>query len=115
MANKEISAQYDQWLKNRKRAETQSQVKDSVQKQQKINAVAKSVLDNYEKKISSGSYMSPDEIDTYNFAVDMFERSGNTIRGLQKAYSNSPATDDGKTWERSIYDLRGRANQIAST
>lgn len=67
------------------------------------NKEAYNALERYRSRISSGGYLSSDDIATYRKALDSYVDTSSNLRGISRVFGQSDMDDD--QWQNSIADM----------
>ena len=66
---------------------------------------AYNTLEKYRKRISSGEYLSSDDLAAYQKAMDSYVETSSNLRGISRVFGQSSADDD-IAWADSVYQMR---------
>ena len=76
------------------------------------NKSALDIINEYQKKIQNGDWLSSEDRQKYKSAIDTYTSTGNKLREASKHYGQIYSADEEKSWNDSLSSLSGGYNDI---
>lgn len=76
------------------------------------NKSALDIINEYQKKIQNGDWLSSEDRTTYKNAIDTYTSTGNKLREASKHYGQKYTADEEKSWTDSLSSLQSGYNSV---